>query len=436
MKVRLFANHREAVFIRRPNRFLIIAGDGEEIPCHCPNPGRLIEFFGFRGRDIPGIRIILEKREEKNKPQRAKTAYTAVGLYYPSGLGAGESVVPLFSSRANRAAQILVLKEIIPGLREVYPEYTLGNSRFDFLCTAERGRRHLVEVKACSLVEQGVAMFPDAPSKRALKHLEELAALNRQGYVCHVLFIIVHGRPRVFIPNLHTDPELAAGLSRLGRAAAPAPGAKPVPADHAAPGAARKNGKGRGSGKVLIHAALLRLDRRGDAVLAKASVPVDLSRGKLAESDRGSYLIILELPTETETEAGSLGKICFKPGWYVYAGSAQKNLRALVNRRLQKTGKKKHWPLDYLTPFAGSIQALPFMSYRNLECALSAELAALGGKPLRSRIKGKPGFGASGCTGGCASHLWYFAGPPVQNRAFVDMIFRYRHVEALRPANP
>ncbi|MDR2073544.1 MAG: DNA/RNA nuclease SfsA [Spirochaetaceae bacterium] len=431
MKVRLLENHREAVFIRRPNRFLIIAGDGEEIPCHCPNPGRLIEFFGFRGRDIPGIRLILEKREGKKHTQTAKTAYTAVGLYYRPGLSSRECIVPLFSSRANRAAQFLVLKEIIPGLKEIHPEYTLGNSRFDFLCTDERGRRHVVEVKACSLVEQGVAMFPDAPSERALKHLEELAALNRRGYVCHVLFIIVHGRPRVFIPNLHTDPELAAGLSRLGRTLEPAPAAI---REHAGPGVGRKNGKGRQSGKVLIHAALLRLDRQGDAVLAKAPVPVDLSHGQLAESDRGSYLIILELPKETETEVGSLGKICLKPGWYVYAGSAQKNLRARVNRHLRKTGKEKHWHLDYLTPFAGSIKALPFMSYRNLECALSAELAALGGTPVRSNVKGKPGFGASDCTGRCASHLWYFAEPPVQDRAFVDMIFRYRHAEALCPA--
>ncbi|MDR2211092.1 MAG: DNA/RNA nuclease SfsA [Spirochaetaceae bacterium] len=428
MKDRFFLNDREAIFVRRPNRFLIIAKDGEEIPCHCPNPGRLIEFFGFRGRDIPGIRMILEKRAEGGRVQAAKTAYTAVGLYYPGGPDGRESIVPLFSSRANRAAQDLILKKIIPGLRDVHPEYTLGNSRFDFLCTGEGGQRHLVEVKACSLVEQGVAMFPDAPSERALKHLEELAVLSRRGYVCHVLFVIVHGRPRVFIPNLHTDPALAAGLSRLGKAAEPAAAGK----KRREQGTPAKSGKTRRSGKVLVHAALLRLDSQGRAGLARASVPVDLSHGNLAESDRGSYLVILELTEEKETGVGSLGTLRFKPGWYVYAGSAQKNLRSRINRHLRKKGKEKHWHLDYLTPLAGSIRALPFMSYRNLECALSAELAALGGTPVRSAAGGKPGFGASDCTGGCPSHLWYFAKPPVQDRAFVDMLFRYRHVEALR----
>jgi sugar fermentation stimulation protein A len=228
--VSLFRNDLEAVFVRRPNRFLIIAkAEGREIPCHCPNPGRLIEFFGFRDYTIPGIRLILERRTaappeageaggvRKSRAGAAKTAYTVTGLHYRG------SFVPFFSARANAAAEALILPEIIPGLREVHAEFTLGNSRFDFLCIDRRGQRHLVEVKACSLIEYGVAMFPDAPSERALKHLEELAALSAQGYRCHVLFVIVHGAPRVFIPNLHTDPLFAAALSKYGHTGPPDP---------------------------------------------------------------------------------------------------------------------------------------------------------------------------------------------------------------------
>jgi sugar fermentation stimulation protein A len=411
--VRLFTNDREALFIRRPNRFLIIAGDeadGEELACHCPNPGRLIEFFGPRGNDIPGIRLILEKRSGDGgaKPSKAKTAWTAAGIYYR------DTVAPLFSSRANRAAERLILKRIIPGLREIRPEYTVGSSRFDFLCIDGTGQRHLIEVKACSLIEYGVAMFPDAPSGRALKHLEELAELGNRGYACHVLFVIVHGRPHKFIPNLHTDPDFAAALSRYGTAAAHRAAVLPAE-DHperAAPGFA----------PVSIHAALLRCDREGTAVWT-AAVPVDLSHGELAESGGGNYLIILELPEQTVLEPGALGIINFAPGWYVYAGSARKNLSQRINRHLRKTGKEKHWHIDYLTPSAKTIKALPIMSYRNLECDLARSLGELGGRAV-------PGFGSSDCR--CGSHLYYFTDPPLGNRGFVDMLLRYRHREALR----
>jgi sugar fermentation stimulation protein A len=389
-EVRLFTNHREALFVRRPNRFLIIARDGdEEIPCHCPNPGRLIEFV------FPGSRLILERRAPA-PPGRAapaaKTAYTAVGIYYR------DTVVPLFSSRANGAAEKLILKKIIPRLREVHPEYSIGPSRFDFLCVDAAGDRHLVEVKACSLVEYGAAMFPDAPSGRALKHLEELAELSRQGYRCHILFVIVHGKPRVFIPNLHTDPLFAAALSRYGRAGRCAPG------------------------KAAVHGVLLRCGGDGLASLADPAVPVNLSHGGLAESNGGNYLVLLELPEDREIPVGALGTLPFRRGWYVYAGSARKNLSQRISRHLRKVRKQKHWHLDYLSPWAKTLKAFPVMSYRNRECDLARDLEALGGTAV-------PGFGASDCH--CGSHLYYFPEPPMGNRAFVDMLLRWRHREAL-----
>jgi sugar fermentation stimulation protein A len=263
-----------------------------------------------------------------------------------------------------------------------------------------------VEVKACSLIEYDVAMFPDAPSERALKHLEELAALSVQGYQCHVLFVIVHGTPRLFVPNLHTDPLFAAALSKYGHAADPPAGVR---------------GKKAG-GPVEIHAALLRCGRDGKAVLAARSIPVDLSRGELAAGDGGNYLIILEIPESRRVEIGALGTVPFKAGWYVYAGSARKNLSKRMSRHLRKTGKQKHWHLDYLRPWAKNARAFPILTCQNLECDLAAALKALGGK-------GVPGFGCSDCR--CDSHLYYFKDRPEGNRDFIDMLFRFRHVEAL-----
>ncbi len=381
--IRLFYNHREAFFVRRPNRFLIIARTlaGEEIPCHCPNPGRLLEFV------IPGSRLILERRAEKEGSQnsKAKTQWTAVGVFYR------DAVVPLFSARSNQVTEVSVLPRLFPQAQEVRPEYPMGHSRFDFFVIDAQGQRHLIEVKACSLVENGVAMFPDAPSGRASKHLEELAALTESGYRCHIVFIIVHGNPRFFMPNLHTDPLFASTLSRL-------------------------------SSKLSIHAVLLSATADGYGRITRPDVPVNLSCGTLAEEDRGSYMILLHVAQDRRVHIGQLGAFDFPQGWYVYSGSAQRNLKARIARHQRRVKQKFHWHMDYLTPYADKIIPLPVGGYTNLECRFAQALANLGGRPFR-------GFGSSDC--GCPSHLYYFTDPPLKNRAFVDLLFLARHVWAL-----
>jgi sugar fermentation stimulation protein A len=336
----------------------------------------------------------LEKREAES---RAKTRWTAAGLYYR------DAVVPLFSARANRAAEKLILPRIIPGIRSVQGEFTLENSRFDFLCIDRQETRHLVEVKACSLVEHGIAMFPDAPSERALKHLEELAALAGRGYVCHLIFVIVHGEPERFIPNLHTDPDFAGALGIYGHAASP------------------KSAGSAGGGPVQVHACLLHCDPAGTAYLARPRIPVDLSHSRLAARDSGSYLLMLEIPQARNIETGALGTLHYDAGWYIYAGSAQKNLSKRLSRHLRRVRKKQHWHIDYLGPHAAQIRAYPICSYRNLECELARALENLGGR-------GIPRFGSSECH--CRSHLFYFPEPPLKNPAFLALLLRCRHVSA------
>ncbi|MDR0569454.1 MAG: DNA/RNA nuclease SfsA [Spirochaetaceae bacterium] len=377
MEVTLFSNDREAVFVSRPNRFVIIARDGdEELICHCPNPGRLIELL------FPGERLILEKR----RSEKAKTGWTAVGVYHRG------NVVPLCPVRANAAAEGLIIPRLIPGLAELRSEYTAGSSRFDFMGVDRNGKRHLIEVKACSLVEYGVAMFPDAPSERALRHLEELAAFAGEGYCCHIVFVIMHGEAAVFVPALHTDPRFAAALN--GYAA-----------------------------NVNFHASLIRCGSSGGAFLAEAEVPIDLSHGVLASEDRGNYLIVMEMLESQEVMVGALGAVSITAGWYVYAGSAQKYLSRRMSRHLRKTGKRLHWHIDYLAPYRARASALPILSYRNIECDLARGLASAGGQAV-------PGFGCSDCA--CGSHLFYFPDPPMENREFVTMLLRFRHAESLR----
>lgn len=374
---RIFENHREAEFLERPNRFVIRARDpetGEILVCHCPNPGSLAELA------LPGTPLILERRRTPGA-----TAWTAVAARYHGG------IVPLYSARANGIARDLVIPRLFPESRRLRPEYQIGGSRFDFRFEDPAGDRHLVEVKSCSLVERGVAMFPDAPSARAARHHAELAALSGEGWTCHVLFLIQHGAPRVFVPNLHTDPAFSAALGTL----APRPD---------------------------LRAVSLEASEDGRVRIVSDRVPIDLGHTDLAASDRGSYLVLLELAEPAEIETGSLGRIAFPAGWYVYAGSARKGLSARLARHKRRTGKRLHWHIDYLARQARSARSLAVASYDNLECELAAALDRIGGQRI-------PGFGSSDCL--CPGHLLRFASDPMKDRAFLEVLFRFRHERAL-----
>ena len=89
-------------------------------------------------------------------------------------------------------------------------------------------------------------------------------------------------------------------------------------------------------------------------------------------------------------------------------------------RHRRKVRKKKHWHIDYLSSQAENIVTFPILTFRNMECDLAADLEALGGRAIS-------GFGCSDCR--CKSHLFYFPDPPQENRDFLNMLFRYRHVE-------
>ncbi len=386
-EARFFRNDQEAIFLRRPNRFVAIAGvsDGargiQELTCHLPNPGRMLELLR------PGVPLILEKRgtaSAASQPRVTKTQWTVAAVRL------GTTIVPLNTQRTNEVVAKLVLPRLYPGARSVQAEYSIGSSRFDFLVVTARGERVLLEVKTCSLVAESLAMFPDAPSERARRHAEELAALGQEGYRTKFLFAVVHGEPERLVPNLHTDPAFAATLTRLGEALEPQ--------------------------AILLHAGA-----DGQATLRSMDIPVDLSYGQLAEANKGSYLVTLEIEEDLELEVGSLGVLSFPKGWYVYCGSAQKNLGSRLARHLRKN-KRPHWHLDYLSPHAARREAFPFASDANLECNLAHDLASIGGT-------GVPHFGSSDCH--CPSHLYFFPRAPKDNDDFVRLILRFRHTLAI-----
>jgi sugar fermentation stimulation protein A len=376
--VRLFSDTLEARFLERPNRFLVraLSPDGEVLTAHCPNPGRMREIL------LPGAALILERAAN---PKR-KTAWTLAAARHRGRL------IPLRSSQANQLAAELLLPRLYPDMISCAREVPWGRSRFDFLVRTP-GKEIYLEVKACTLVEEKVAMFPDAPSARALRHLEELAALARPGRRGEILFVVMNPEAESFVPNIHTDPAFSRKLLEA-------------------------------RGHVGIRAASIRVDGRGTATLANPDLKVDFRAAETNGGDRGAYLLIAPLSRDTAIAAGALGRLDLEQGWYVYVGSAMKNLEARL-RRHRRSRKRPHWHIDALlaAPGCGPPVGLAVRSARRLECPLAADLAVL----APGRVNG---FGSSDC--GCRSHLFVWPEDPLASPAFLALLARYRHVEALR----
>jgi len=197
----LYEETREAVFLLRPNRFVArVLLDGREETVHVKNTGRCRELL------TPGARVILARGEN---PQR-KTAYDLVAVWK------GERLINMDSQAPNRVAAAY-LKDRIPSVKRIKPEFIVGDSRFDFLVETEESP-YLVEVKGVTLEEGGEVFFPDAPTARGRKHLAGLADALEDGYRAAVLFLVQMEGVRAFAPNDRTDPAFGEALRKAAAA--------------------------------------------------------------------------------------------------------------------------------------------------------------------------------------------------------------------------
>ena len=209
---------RAARFLARPNRFIArVELDGGEETVHVKNTGRCRELL------VPGCTVYLEGG---SNPQR-KTKFDLVAVEKvragrPSLLINMDSQAPnkVFGEwmAAGHGAELGLPK---PAL--LRPETTWGNSRFDFYweesCgSPEAARKGFVEVKGCTLEEDGLALFPDAPTERGVKHLRELIACHEAGYEAAVCIVIQMEGMTAFSPNDRTHPEFGAALREAHRA--------------------------------------------------------------------------------------------------------------------------------------------------------------------------------------------------------------------------
>ncbi|MCL1805619.1 MAG: DNA/RNA nuclease SfsA [Clostridiales bacterium] len=194
----IYPSVREGVFLARPNRFIaqVELGGKTEI-CHVKNTGRCKELL------IPGAEVFLS---EADKPGRS-TKYDLVAVRK------AERLINMDSQAPNKVfLEHLRSGRYMQEVDHIKPEAKYGGSRFDFYVEAGE-RKVFIEVKGVTLEEGGVALFPDAPTLRGVKHLNELAGCVREGYEAHVVFVIQMAGALYFAPNDATHPAFGEALA-------------------------------------------------------------------------------------------------------------------------------------------------------------------------------------------------------------------------------
>lgn len=193
-------------FIARRKRFLVDVrlDDGRQVVAHCANTGSM---RGSLRDNAPVVLIASDnpKRKLKYTLKAIKIGRTWVGV---------DTGVP------NRLTERAIAGGEIPelaGYTEVLREKKMGaGSRVDILLKSDE-KVCYVEVKNVTLVEGGVARFPDAVTTRGLKHLHELAAQVVAGNRAAMFYLIQRADGKSFIPAADIDPEYAATLAEVYR---------------------------------------------------------------------------------------------------------------------------------------------------------------------------------------------------------------------------
>jgi len=184
-----YHNVRDGVFISRPNRFIAeVEIDGKREDVHVKNTGRCRELL------IPGTMVYLQEAANPNR----STRYDLITVRK------GERLINMDANAPNAAFHEYLQSGLyIDGVTVIKPETKYGSSRFDFYAET-KARRIFIEVKGVTLEEDGVVMFPDAPTERGVKHLNELVQCVRDGYEAQAVFVVQMSDVLYFTPNVKT----------------------------------------------------------------------------------------------------------------------------------------------------------------------------------------------------------------------------------------
>ena len=184
----------KGIFKARPNRFIAeVEVNGNLEIAHVPNTGRCKE-------------LLIENATVWLKPSDNPNRKTKFSLHFVENKGV---LVSLYSQQANSIVYDAVvtgkIKEL-SGYDYHQREKSVDNSRIDIYLENSNGDSCFVEVKGVTLIIDGEARFPDAPTERGAKHLKELIKLKKEGNRCCVFFLIQHPAGEFFRPNWENDP--------------------------------------------------------------------------------------------------------------------------------------------------------------------------------------------------------------------------------------
>ena len=190
----------EGTFIERPNRFLAIVeiddnGIKTQEKVHVHDPGRLLDIL------YPGNRVLLRKASNPNR----KTGWDMI-----AGRSADNWI--LINSAFHRQISGWVIEngvvDLFSNADSILPEQKYGDSRLDYLILKD-GKSTWVEVKGCTLADGRVASFPDAPTTRGKRHLEELIKARSEGHDAAVIILVLRPEAECFTANGMIDPAFA-----------------------------------------------------------------------------------------------------------------------------------------------------------------------------------------------------------------------------------
>ena len=188
-------------FLERPNRFIAyveILGKKETV--HVKNTGRCAELL------VPGATVYVQKAKEPNR----KTQWDLIAVKK------GERTINMDSQIPNKVVEEWIREgNLFPDATVIRPETTFGNSRFDLYIEAGE-RKIFMEIKGVTLEEDNVVRFPDAPTERGVKHVEELVKAAEAGYEAYLFFVIQMDGVTYFAPNRKTHAAFGEAM-RLAR---------------------------------------------------------------------------------------------------------------------------------------------------------------------------------------------------------------------------
>ncbi len=184
-------------FLSRPNRFIAQVNIDDTIETvHVKNTGRCKELL------TDNAKVFCQHFANTSR----KTAYDLISVYK------GDKLINMDSQAPNKVFKEFLEKNILlKNIELIKPECKFQNSRFDFYVKTV-DKEIFIEVKGVTLEENGVVMFPDAPTERGIKHLNELVTAKQQGYDVYVVFVVQMENVKYFTPNSKTHKAFADAL--------------------------------------------------------------------------------------------------------------------------------------------------------------------------------------------------------------------------------